>query len=433
LPFIAEDAVANYRVATNEQETAEGKVHVVWDMDMKKVISYFTRNRVVHDDDNGNIGAMAALANDPSYADTSPMNSARAVAHGADPNADFGIIFMDVDTPMPPTRLMPVTPASGSFAFDDGMLPVEGSSQSLAVSDLEGCYDAPSPSTWGQQMREQDVSEWAELVKELDGGHGDLRPFLPMDARVEYWSATHQRWLDGRLQPRFKTTTSPGGSKSGKPVVTYTVEVHTGGSAKQQRDDVPLNGFRSPLEANELIEVYTKGPSGVTWASGTITSAHQPMFHGYSVRVEAASSAGAGTEARVIENVPPSRLRRRFRAGDEVLVYKGPILGWASGVVEHATESSEEQTEQMKRQFSSITVLSGEMEWLTKVVQVPSDGNLESTLLGPRAGGSAELLAAGAEEKPIWSMVYVREHDVENTVATPSYLLAHKHISLANV
>mmetsp|Transcript_34441 Transcript_34441/g.88925 ORF Transcript_34441/g.88925 Transcript_34441/m.88925 type:complete len:88 (+) Transcript_34441:3-266(+) len=86
----------------------------------------------------------------------------------------------------------------------------------------------------------------------------------------------------------------------------------------------------------------------------------------------------------------------------------------------------------MKRQFSSITVFSGEMEWLRKVVQVPSDGNLESTLLGPRAGGSAEPLAAGAEELPIWSMVYVREQDVENTVATPSYLLAHMHVSFSN-
>lgn len=142
------------------------------------------------------------------------------------------------------------------------------------------------------RISEQDSEEVAHV------GHS---PYSIGDY-VQYYSWSNRKWLLGIFRGRQGCTEF------------YIVDIFQG----QRRFHVHLDCLRSPFQAGELVEVYSKRRG---WLPGSVSGHQDPrgaIKSGYKVQVE-----GFALSA------PNERLRRRFLAGASVEIWEGPVTGWA--------------------------------------------------------------------------------------------------------
>lgn len=148
-------------------------------------------------------------------------------------------------------------------------------------------------------------------------------PAYRQDEEVEYFSRTHMCWLPASARISE--------AKEGEPeACTYDVLINTSG---QRRLDVPLELLRPPLLPEEPVEVFSRRYGG-TWLPATVSSCHRSASTtlGYQVRLD-----GVGAP---MDNVPASRLRRRFLVGEAVTLYCGPKYGWSPRIVERTAQEA---------------------------------------------------------------------------------------------
>jgi len=137
-------------------------------------------------------------------------------------------------------------------------------------------------------------------------------------SRLEYFSATHLRWLPAKIDVRF--------SASGKLV--YDVELR-----RTLRRYVDIKTLRSPLHEDEPVEIYAKSdgqwhPALVTMESGRETSS------GYTIKALVDKEKAKTLQLfGTLRGVPSERLRRRFSMNDQVLVYAGVVRGFVYMIV----------------------------------------------------------------------------------------------------
>jgi len=158
------------------------------------------------------------------------------------------------------------------------------------------------------------------MVRQRTCSRGNLNAsccWLPLPAYddgqdIEYFSATHQQWLNGIVHSEAY---SGGGQIAGATVLT-TVSLCRGG---QIRENTGLDLLRSPLKPGELVEMISGGKRlAATIAPDQLVP--RPLMHGYRVVLD-------GTR-EVLDNVAPIDLKRRFPRGQSVEVYRGPHRGW---------------------------------------------------------------------------------------------------------
>lgn len=173
----------------------------------------------------------------------------------------------------------------------------------------------------------------AREALEAEVVHEEVYPVLDNGTPVEYWSAAQRRWMPATLE----VITSPA-TPVQPPQVVYNVRV---GRQEQLVQDVPMHSFRVPLAAGELVEVPSEGDR--TWVPAFVLGGD--AVRGYRIRQAPENEWDPGEGLQDFEQVPASRLRRRFPEGTCVLLYKGPVLGWAAGMVVPRLAGDEETYE----------------------------------------------------------------------------------------
>merc|ERR1712232_446199 len=134
---------------------------------------------------------------------------------------------------------------------------------------------------------------------------------------VEYFSITNDQWIGGKV---ISSTFCHG-------VEFYDISLR-GSEINQLRRGVLLQALRSPLRCGELVEIKE---SDGTWCPAKVFGVQPriPTLYGYTVQLE----QPRGGCCNILNDVPASRLRRRFTPGALVYVHRGPCCPPQLGTV----------------------------------------------------------------------------------------------------
>jgi hypothetical protein len=154
-------------------------------------------------------------------------------------------------------------------------------------------------------------------------------PAFSSGTQMEYFSSTH-----GNFVPCMVVGTELAKGPDGQQYFNYSVQLKSG----QKRDKVTMNSLRLPFTVGEAVESLTRngpqscnvqGYDGAVGRKGTV----------YSLLKD--SSVGMSSQRW---NVSSVHMRRRFRDGEELECYLGPVRGWRPVVVEGESGSAKEDT-----------------------------------------------------------------------------------------
>jgi hypothetical protein len=165
----------------------------------------------------------------------------------------------------------------------------------------------------GSDMEQHQVQ--LELIKEYG-----LIPIMEEDSRIEYYSSANATWMLGKLQVKVVDQLR----------LYYQVTLPR---VNQTRQDVLLDGFRSPFTRAEPIDVFFQHNQGV-WIPGFIDGKPRSGATTIGYRISLESNGG------VLDRVPPGRLRRRFPGGCRANVYRGTKVGWVQAVVHSLADAN---------------------------------------------------------------------------------------------
>jgi hypothetical protein len=249
------------------------------------------------------------------------------------------------------------------------------------------------------------------------------------DDRVEFFSNTHNAWVPAKVDARVVD-----GTATHEPIVVYDVIIATGrGGSHPTRQDVPLDRLRLPFSHGDLVELYSKRDGG-TWLAGMVIGAQgiTATRTGYSVHLDESNE--------VFDDVPAIRLRRRYPADQDILVYRGPREGWHKARVHHtATEDGcnatpiphidENHLHEETLQHHSLASLHHEPDagaMLRRVLQRPKNEDPLARQKGQTEDEEDFDQAADILEQGLWTQVPVDasvddEHD--DFVIVPSFLV----------
>eukprot|EP00439_Symbiodinium_sp_Y106_P046682 s3726_g5.t4 len=146
------------------------------------------------------------------------------------------------------------------------------------------------------------------------------------EERVEYWSATHCKWLAA-----FAESHGPHPSTG-----SICYEIKLAGST-QRRLHVPLENLRSPILMGEPVSAWSSKDR--RWHLGEAGRAVTAVAY----RVITANLA---KKDPVFDNLQPHFVWRRFEEGMPVEVYRNPTLGWVSAKVVRDAEMADKPYEE---------------------------------------------------------------------------------------
>jgi len=239
-------------------------------------------------------------------------------------------------------------------------------------------------------------------VRDEDGGlvleEEEGIPIMQHGSRVEYYSKTHKRWMMGTLEVKQLP-----GTLLKDPEITYSVNVHTGGTKMQRRENVTPDTFRAPLAQGDRVEVFSR--SRGEWLTGLLEGMqHNPGLNGYRVQMDDDTMSGEGKDGgRIFEKVPANRVRRHFDVGSVVSCYRGPVEGWQVGFVESTPEGSETMLEQFGPALEGRSKSTSSFQTLAEA----EEGAVQD----------------GPNSPQPWSFVAFKEVDKEAVQFVPSYLV----------
>mmetsp|Transcript_69830 Transcript_69830/g.202605 ORF Transcript_69830/g.202605 Transcript_69830/m.202605 type:complete len:612 (+) Transcript_69830:86-1921(+) len=154
---------------------------------------------------------------------------------------------------------------------------------------------------------------------------GELYPAFG-DGAVQYFSATHRRWVTARLRVGLRNF-------AGRLRIQYTVLIP--GGRVQRRQHVPLSFLRPPLLKGEAVEVYLSA-DGVWHPAivlGRVAAYHRAER--YTVTLWRTDGGGGQAADRqddsscaLVREASSHHLRRRLVGGERVRVYAGETRGW---------------------------------------------------------------------------------------------------------
>jgi len=148
-------------------------------------------------------------------------------------------------------------------------------------------------------------------------------------AHIEYFSATHNKWLQGCIQGTGSLV------EDGKTMIPVYTIVLFGGAHKQVRDFVGTSLLRAPLKVRDPVSIQLGKTED--WRPGVVKS-RQSFPLGYEVELLETHPLIDGNTTKV----PPERIRPRFPDGSDVEVYRGVKLGWFPGVVKASSVDNTE-------------------------------------------------------------------------------------------
>jgi hypothetical protein len=156
------------------------------------------------------------------------------------------------------------------------------------------------------------------MAQEVKYEHRQLIAAYADGEEIEYYSTSHQRWLHGFVQ---RLNASDNG---------YTIVLSQG---RQIRQNVGLDLLRPPLQADELVELFS-GRQGGTRLPGVIAGDQlpSPTLLGNRVKLEGGRD--------IFDSIPSVRLKRRFLPSEEIEVYRGGHLGWQLAIVHHTARAN---------------------------------------------------------------------------------------------
>ncbi|CAE7750475.1 unnamed protein product [Symbiodinium sp. CCMP2592] len=146
------------------------------------------------------------------------------------------------------------------------------------------------------------------------------------EERVEYWSATHCKWLAA-----FAESHGPHPSTG-----SICYEIKLAGST-QRRLHVPLENLRSPILMGEPVSAWSSKDR--RWHLAEAGRAVTAVAY----KVVAANLA---KKDPVFDNLQPHFVWRRFEEGMPVEVYRNPTLGWVSAKVVRDAEMTDKPYEE---------------------------------------------------------------------------------------
>jgi hypothetical protein len=172
---------------------------------------------------------------------------------------------------------------------------------------------------------ESDETKAARIQERLEKWLGEVKPILPHQEVVEYFSSSNENWVLATLQITFQgielLDTSEAEMSPPSERIIYSAVVARGG---QTRKDCKIDCIRPQFRKGEPVDVFSQQRG---WAAGTIKDDPPPSATSLGYRVYMAEMD------MLLEKVPPVRLRRRFTNGSAVLVYRGADKGWLPAVV----------------------------------------------------------------------------------------------------
>lgn len=186
----------------------------------------------------------------------------------------------------------------------------QGAGRATTAVPVTAAAEGPNPKVdSGNETNEEHVKASDEVPPP---SAQDCYPAYTPAQRVEYLSVTNVQWVPGRVEVRLTKDADE------KPHVRYDAMLRK----SQKRLDVQLSDLRLPLQDGEAVDVLLNRSGGVACIPGHISGQHGPSACsvGYTVVME-------GEAEGPVKHVG-ARLRRRFRGGEAVQVYTGPVLGW---------------------------------------------------------------------------------------------------------
>jgi len=206
---------------------------------------------------------------------------------------------------------------------------------------------------------------------------------------VEYFSSTHQRWIQGNIRIREDMSTS-----------SYSVSI---GIAGQMRDNVCLEVLRARLCEGESVEILDRHFGA--WLPGRILGKQAPCGTqvGYRVKLEDSANPRDGTP-RVIDLASPECVRRRFSPCQQAEIYKGQAEGWCPATV-HA------DADRLKPTSSARSVPHDTMMLSSDALEMEARSCSESQLWKP----VPLRLEEDAGDLPLWVPSYLLRSPVKQT------------------
>lgn len=364
-----------------QQVTADGKIHVIWEIDQNFVESWFDKKKDIEIE--GNPGDESMLALPP----------------GPDEEAQFG-------------------PASD----DEGREADETEAVSEASEDIEPVQrDLPTSQT---ETNDDETLEGNFIAKAAyqDG------------ERVEYFSYSIENWVMATVKIVIKESNNNNNENNATqpmPVLMYDV-ILTGG---MRHNNVSLDCLRQPLKHGDMVELFSKRNGG-EWMPGVIVGTQQASaaMTGYQVHLN--------DNTEVFQDIPAIRVRLRFPEYAPIWVYFGRRRGWEKKTVHfQATEDGcgAEMVEYKRREMDHHANLHSLRDVKLREMQVEEEATRSSTELRERkrklkkqetvvqafeneqqAYGGPNVLDFG-----LWTQVPVdipETADITDFVTMPSYL-----------
>jgi hypothetical protein len=155
--------------------------------------------------------------------------------------------------------------------------------------------------------------EFSQTRCSVDAG---FSPFADGE-KVEYYSSTHSSWLPAVICGSHVSVGREGEMR-------FDVLI---GAGQNKRTGVELAKLRPRFQIDEAVELLSKSEA---WIPATVL-ADRGATLGYTIKADGTQEA--------LARIPADRLRRRFVAGDDVMVLS-PTEGWLQCVVASPTTSS---------------------------------------------------------------------------------------------
>jgi hypothetical protein len=193
----------------------------------------------------------------------------------------------------------------------------------------------------------------------------EMTPLFATGDVVEYFSTTNDQWIGGKV---ISSTYCNG-------VEFYDVSLRRPRcDVDQLRRGVLLQAMRAPLRCGELVEIRQ---SDGTWCQAKVCGAQPkiPTLYGYTVKL-AQPREGCSD---ILNDVPASRLRRRFTPGALVCVHRSPYCPPQLGTV--AADASTTATSQADGTPDVLVNIEYPEQWVREYVPLCRLRLREDTLL----------------------------------------------------
>lgn len=305
--------------ASPYQISADGKIHVIWDLDNPQVEAYFQR----HAEQNPH-PVNIEEAQQAEGAPSPPMNQLALVDES--PNTDDNL-----------ENVAGVTRSGAGTTRGAGVLSIMDEDTDVTVNQviLEAGFQQPPQITGIRLQCEMRHPETALSLADPPPStvssprQTELFKFIYEDGcQVEYFSATQQMWMPATVHPVVRHVRRS--DLHLDTVVMYNVKIQ--GARTQEQHNVPLDALRLPLQASEFIEVFSLRNNGI-WLPAIVNGPQVPWATAIGYQVLLTESA------EVLEMIPPVRIRRRFPANLPISVYQGCTVGWVNAAVHRETTS----------------------------------------------------------------------------------------------